>query len=205
MRFRPRPLLSVFKAVALPTAPHCLPPRVAGPAGVKTVSFTPESPAPSIVPGTWPASNTVTCERQIHIGHAWEPTQGSKKENPQASTHPPLPQPSSTLSPRSFTNEVPPRLVVFLLPPVAGPADEHGVVLQTPEAPRLNQVGHAITQVGGDHHLAEAFHFLCLHQAPDGLGWRRGHQIRPASGLPGPAGPLTASLPPQSDLPEAQL
>ena len=69
--------------------------------------------------------------------------------------------------------------MIFLLSPVAGPANKHSVVLQPPEAPGLNQVGHAISQVGRNHHLAEAFHFLCLHQAPDGLGWQGSEKGQP--------------------------
>ena len=69
--------------------------------------------------------------------------------------------------------------MVFLLSPVAGPANKHSVVLKPAEAPRLNQVGHAISQVGRNDYLAEAFHFLCLHQAPDGLRWQGSEKDQP--------------------------
>lgn len=65
---------------------------------------------------------------------------------------------------RRLANEIPELLVVFWLSPVVWPADHHGVVLQTPQAPSLNQMRRSIPQVRGDHHLSEALHFLCLHQ-----------------------------------------
>lgn len=127
--------------------------------------------------------------------------QAQRRENPQ-----PPAQPTTAPGPPSVTNEVPPRLMIFLLPPVAGPANEHRVVLQPPEAPRLNQMGHAIPQVGGNHYLAEAFHFLCLHQTPDGLGGGEGtsDEDQPQASLA-----LPCSLQPPflhgPDLPTAQL
>lgn len=54
--------------------------------------------------------------------------------------------------------------MVFRLSPVVRPADHHGVVLQTPQAPSLNQMGCAVPEIRGNHHLREALHPLCLHQ-----------------------------------------
>lgn len=54
--------------------------------------------------------------------------------------------------------------MVFWLSPAVRPADHHGVVLQTPQAPSLNQMGCPVPQIRGDHHLREALHPLCLHQ-----------------------------------------
>lgn len=54
--------------------------------------------------------------------------------------------------------------MVLGLFPVSGPADHHSVVLQTSKPPNLDQVGRPISQVGGDDHLREALHLLCLHQ-----------------------------------------
>ncbi|TNN48748.1 hypothetical protein EYF80_041052 [Liparis tanakae] len=47
---------------------------------------------------------------------------------------------------------------------VPGPADQHGVVLQTSEASPLDQVGRPVSQIGGDDHLRETLHLLRLHQ-----------------------------------------
>lgn len=55
-------------------------------------------------------------------------------------------------------------LVVVRLSPVVGPADHDGVVLQTPQAPCLNQMGCPVPEIRGDHHLRKALHPLCLHQ-----------------------------------------
>lgn len=74
------------------------------------------------------------------------------------------------------TDEVPPGLVVLLLAPAAGPAHQHRVVLQPPQPAGLDEVGHAVPQVGGDHHLAKALHLLRFHQAADGLVVREGGQ-----------------------------
>lgn len=69
----------------------------------------------------------------------------------------------------SPTDEVPPGLMVLLLAPAAGPAHQHRVVLQPAQPAGLDEVRHAVPQVGGDHHLAEALHLLRFHQAADGL------------------------------------
>lgn len=50
-----------------------------------------------------------------------------------------------------------------------GPADHHSVVLQTSQSSNLDQVGCPVSQIGGDDHLREALHFLCLHQLPQRL------------------------------------
>lgn len=84
---------------------------------------------------------------------------------PPARQHPPSAVP---------TDEVPPGLVVLLLAPAAGPAHQHRVVLQPPQPAGLDEVGHAIPQVGGDHHLAKALHLLRFHQATDGLAAEEG-------------------------------
>lgn len=63
-----------------------------------------------------------------------------------------------------LTNEVPKLLVVVGLFPVTRPADHHSVVLETSQTSNLNQVGRPISQIGGDDHLREALHLLCLHQ-----------------------------------------
>lgn len=54
--------------------------------------------------------------------------------------------------------------MVLRLFPVSGPADHHSVVLQTSQSSNLDQVGRPISQIGGDDHLREALHLLCLHQ-----------------------------------------
>lgn len=69
----------------------------------------------------------------------------------------------------SLTDEVPELLVVFRLSPVVRPADHQGVVLQTTQAPSLNQMGCPVPEIRGDHHLREALHPLCLHQFTQGL------------------------------------
>lgn len=101
------------------------------------------------------------------------PRQPGQLAAPQARQHPPSTVP---------TNEVPPGLVVLLLAPAAGPAHQHRVVLQPPQPAGLDEVGHAIPQVRGDHHLTKALHLLRFHQAPDGLQWRGKSEI------PGPRG-----------------
>lgn len=60
-------------------------------------------------------------------------------------------------------------LVVIWLSPFVWPADHHGVVLQTPQASSLNQVGRPVPQIRGDDHLREALHPLCLHQFTQSL------------------------------------
>lgn len=60
--------------------------------------------------------------------------------------------------------------MVFLsLLPVAGPADQQGVVTQAAQPAGLDQVGGGVTEVGGDHNLVEALHPLTLHQFLQGL------------------------------------
>lgn len=156
------------------------------PAGAKTVSSTPES-----LGSPHSAWHMGGFER--HHLHMPTPYLSRLGNDPQAQRRTaPHTQASTTPSPHSFTNEVPPRLMSLLLPPVSGPANEHGVVLQPPEAPGLNQVGHAISQVGGDHYLAEALHLLCLHQAPDGLRGGEGSekdQPQASLALPSPLQP----------------
>lgn len=63
-----------------------------------------------------------------------------------------------------FTNEVPELLVALGLLPVLRPAHHHSIVLQTPKSSNLDQVWCPISHVGGDDHLRETFHPLCLHQ-----------------------------------------
>lgn len=97
-------------------------------------------------------------------------------------------------------------LVIFLLQPASCGASQRVQCCAGSPGPRLNQVGHTISQVGRNHYLAEAFHFLRLHQAPDGLGWQ-GSKEPQAQACLALLQPLAASLPPISplhhpDLPE---
>lgn len=69
----------------------------------------------------------------------------------------------------NLTNEIAELLVVFWLSPFMWPADHHSVVLQTPQASSLNQMGCPVPQIRGDHHLREAFHLLCLHKFTQSL------------------------------------
>lgn len=55
-------------------------------------------------------------------------------------------------------------MVLLALLPIAWPADQDGVVLEAAQPTGLDQVRGGVTQVGGDHHLAEALHLLALHQ-----------------------------------------
>lgn len=68
-----------------------------------------------------------------------------------------------------LTYEVPPGLRVVGLLPGSGPGHQDRVVLHAPQTCRLDEVGDAISEVGGNHHVAETFGSLGGHGGLDVL------------------------------------
>lgn len=67
------------------------------------------------------------------------------------------------------TYEVPPGLRVVGLLPGSRPGHQDRVVLHAPQTCGLDEVGDAISEVGGNHHVAETFGALSRHGGLDVL------------------------------------